>query len=129
MTQALANARVSTTEIDYVNAHATATQPGDVAEARALRHVFGDEMPPFSSTKSMTGHPMGAAGALELIFCIGMMERSFIAPSINVVDPDGEVAGKPLVTRTCSRALTTVVSNNFGFGGTNASLVIRRVDR
>ncbi|MGH9347916.1 MAG: beta-ketoacyl-[acyl-carrier-protein] synthase family protein, partial [Vicinamibacterales bacterium] len=129
MCTALASAHMTPSDVDYINAHATSTHPGDIAEVRALRQVFGDDMPPFSSTKSMTGHAIGAAGALELIFCIGMIERSFIAPSINVFDPDPEVEGTPLVTRTRSQALTTVMSNNFGFGGSNASLVIRRADR
>ena len=76
----------------------------------------------------MTGHGIGAAGALELIFCIGMMEQGFIAPSINIETLDPTIEGMPVVTETRQRELTTVLSNNFGFGGTNASMVIRRFD-
>ncbi len=128
MRRAVASAGLEPGDVDYVNTHGTSTPHGDVAEVRALRQVFGDRLPPFSSTKSMTGHGIGAAGALELIFCIGMMERGFLAPSINVEDPDPEVAGLPLVTETRPARPTTVLSNNFGFGGTNAALVVRRFD-
>jgi 3-oxoacyl-[acyl-carrier-protein] synthase-1 len=99
-----------------------------VAEVKAMQRVFGDEMPLFSSTKSMTGHSIGAAGAIELVFCLGMMEKGFVAPSINVENPDPAVEGLPLVTETLRQPLTTVLSNNFGFGGTNAALVIRQPD-
>jgi 3-oxoacyl-[acyl-carrier-protein] synthase-1 len=93
-----------------------------------MRQVFGDEMPPFSSTKSMTGHGIGAAGGLELIFCLGMMDRGFVAPSINIETPDPSIEGLPVVTEARDQKLATVMSNNFGFGGTNATMVIRRVD-
>lgn len=128
MELALSSAQVATDTVDYVNCHATSTAQGDVAEARALRRVFGAHCPPFSSTKSMTGHGLGAAGALELIYCLGMIENSFLAPSINVEEPDPELDGLPLVTKARDAALETVVSNNFGFGGTNASLVLKRFD-
>jgi 3-oxoacyl-[acyl-carrier-protein] synthase-1 len=128
MQMALDEADCQPSDIEYVNTHGTSTIHGDVAEVRAMQLVFGKEMPLFSSTKSMTGHSIGAAGALELIFCIGMLERGFVAPSINVENPDPVVEGLPLVTETLRRPLTTVLSNNFGFGGTNAALVIRQPD-
>ncbi len=125
---ALESANLQPSDVDYVNTHGTSTVQGDVAEVKALQQVFGKDMPKFSSTKSMTGHGIGAAGALELIFCLGMIQNDFIAPSINVETPDPAVALLPLVTETTYQKLDTVVSNNFGFGGTNASLVIRRFD-
>jgi 3-oxoacyl-[acyl-carrier-protein] synthase-1 len=128
MRSAIKDAGIAPDAIDYVNTHGTSTIQGDVAEVKALQTTFHDRTPAFSSTKSMTGHGIGAAGALELIFCIGMMEKGFIAPSINVETPDPAVEGLPIVTATQERELTTVLSNNFGFGGTNASMVIRRFD-
>ena len=128
MQMAIDGAGCQPSDIEYVNTHGTSTIHGDVAEVKAMQLVFGEEMPLFSSTKSMTGHSIGAAGALELIFCIGMLERGFVAPSINVENPDPMVEGLPLVTETLRRPLTTVLSNNFGFGGTNAALMIRQPD-
>lgn len=123
----LARATVDT-PIDYVNTHGTSTPLGDLREVAALREVFGAELPRFSSTKSMGGHALAAAGALEAIHCLLMLEHDFIAPSINVDDPEPELAGLPLVTERLDRAgLTTVMSNSFGFGGTNACLVFRRL--
>ncbi len=124
----LEDAGVEPSAIDYVNTHGTSTIHGDVAEVKAMRQVFGQQLPPFSSTKSMTGHGIGAAGGLELIFCLGMMDRGFIAPSINIDTPDPEVVGLPVVTETRDAPLKTVLSNNFGFGGTNASMILRQVD-
>ena len=128
MQMAIDGAGCQPSDIEYVNTHGTSTIHGDVAEVKAMQLVFGNDMPLFSSTKSMTGHSIGAAGALELIFCIGMLERGFVAPSINVENPDPVVEGLPLVTETLRRPLTTVLSNNFGFGGTNAALLIRQPD-
>ncbi|MGB6336267.1 MAG: beta-ketoacyl-ACP synthase II [Thermoanaerobaculia bacterium] len=128
MQMAIDEAGCQPSDIEYINTHGTSTIHGDVAEVRAMQLVFGEEMPLFSSTKSMTGHAIGAAGVLEFIFCIGMLERGFVAPSINVENPDPVVEGLPLVTKTVHRKLTTVLSNNFGFGGTNAALVIRQPD-
>ncbi len=113
---ALADAELAPSVVDYVNTHATSTIAGDIAEVRALQEVFGDSLPPFSSTKSMTGHAMGAAGALEAIFCTGMIERGFMAPSINIERLDPALEGLPIVTRATRRDLTTVVSTNLGFG-------------
>jgi len=128
MQAAIQDAGIEAGEIDYINTHGTSTIHGDVAEVKAMRQVFGEDVPPFSSTKSMTGHGIGAAGGLELIFCLGMMDKGFMAPSINIETPDPAVEGLSVVTQTQDRQLGTVMSNNFGFGGTNATLVIRRVD-
>jgi len=125
---ALASADLEPAAVDYINTHGTSTIQGDIAEVKALQRVFGDSMPKFSSTKSMTGHGIGAAGVLELIFCLGMIEHDFIAPSINIDSLDPEIEGLPVVTELTHQRLDTIVSNNFGFGGTNASLVIRRFD-
>ena len=113
-------------DIDYLNTHGTSTPVGDVAELGAMREVFGEHVPPFSSTKSLSGHSLGAAGVHEAIYCLLMMERGFIAGSANVEMPDPAAAGLPLVTASRDAALRTVMSNSFGFGGTNASLVLRR---
>jgi len=128
MRAAIQDAGIEVGAIDYVNTHGTSTIHGDIAEVKAIQSTFGDHVPPFSSTKSMTGHGIGAAGALELIFCIGMMEQGFIAPSINIEILDPAIDGMPVVTETRQQELATVLSNNFGFGGTNASMVIRRFD-
>ena len=124
----LDDAGLGPADVDYVNCHATATAQGDIAEAKALRSVFDDSPPPFSSTKSMTGHGLGAAGALELIYSLAMLEHGFIAPSINVDEPDPIVQDLRLVTEPTEAPLRTVLSNNFGFGGTNASLILRSFD-
>jgi 3-oxoacyl-[acyl-carrier-protein] synthase-1 len=112
--------------IDYINTHGTSTPVGDMQEVRAMRAVFGDQVPPFSSTKSLTGHSLGATGVQEAIYCLIMMNKGFIAGSVNVETPDPELDGMPLVTATRDAQLTQVLSNSFGFGGTNASLVLRR---
>jgi 3-oxoacyl-[acyl-carrier-protein] synthase-1 len=113
--------------IDYINTHGTSTPVGDVAEIEAMATLFGDEMPRFGSTKSMCGHSLGATGAQEAIHCLLMMEHDFIAPSINVNDPDPVVDGRPLVTECIDNAgIKTAMSNSFGFGGTNATLVFQK---
>jgi 3-oxoacyl-[acyl-carrier-protein] synthase I len=112
--------------IDYINTHGTSTPVGDVAELQAMRAVFGDAVPPFSSTKSLTGHSLGATSVQEAIFCLLMLQHGFIAGSANVDTPDPAVVGLPLVRESRDAALNTVLSNSFGFGGTNASLVLRR---
>lgn len=114
--------------IDYINTHGTSTPVGDTCELGALRAVFGDAVPPFSSTKSLSGHSLGAAGVHEAIYSLAMMEHGFIAGSINVDEPDPAVADMPLVTRSRDAQVRTVLSNSFGFGGTNASLVLRRFE-
>ena len=113
--------------IDYINTHGTSTPVGDVQEVQAMREVFGEEMPRFGSTKSMCGHSLGATGVQEAIHCLLMLENDFIAPSINVETPDEAVAGTPLVTKLVENAgVTTAMSNSFGFGGTNATLVLQK---
>lgn len=114
--------------IDYINTHGTSTPVGDVKELEAMRNVFGDDVPHFGSSKSMCGHSLGATGAQEAIHCLLMLENDFIAPSINVEDPDPAVAGMPLVTKTIENAgIKTAMSNSFGFGGTNATLVFQKL--
>jgi 3-oxoacyl-[acyl-carrier-protein] synthase-1 len=115
--------------IDYLNTHGTSTPVGDVAELGAIREAFASPgaAPPFSSTKSLSGHSLGAAGVHEAIYCLLMMEGGFIAGSANVETKDPAVGDLPLVTETRDARLTTVMSNSFGFGGTNATLVLRRV--
>lgn len=112
--------------IDYINTHGTSTPVGDVPELRAIREVFGENIPPFSSTKSLTGHSLGATGVQEAIYCLLMLNKGFIAGSANVETPDPAVEGMPLVTETRDAPLRQVLSNSFGFGGTNASLVLKR---
>lgn len=113
--------------IDYINTHGTSTPVGDVQEVQAMRELFGDDLPRFGSTKSMCGHSLGATGVQEAIHCLLMLEHDFIAPSINVVDPDEAVAGAPLVTELVENAgIRTAMSNSFGFGGTNATLVFQK---
>ncbi|ABF14030.1 beta-ketoacyl-ACP synthase I [Candidatus Palibaumannia cicadellinicola] len=114
------------TLIDYINVHGTSTQVGDIKELCAIRQIFGQQRPALSSTKSMTGHSLGAAGVHELIFTLLMIENSFIAPSININNLDPEAKDTNLITEPIQRKLTTVMSNSFGFGGTNATLVIRK---
>ncbi|MDH3490590.1 MAG: beta-ketoacyl-ACP synthase I [Gammaproteobacteria bacterium] len=113
--------------IDYINTHGTSTPVGDVKEVEAMQTMFGDDMPQFGSTKSMCGHSLGATGAQEAIHCLLMLENDFIAPSINVNDPDPVIDGTPLVTTCVKNAgIKTAMSNSFGFGGTNATLVFQK---
>jgi 3-oxoacyl-[acyl-carrier-protein] synthase-1 len=113
--------------IDYINTHGTSTPVGDVQEVQAMRELFGDEMPKYGSTKSMCGHSLGATGVQEAIHCLLMLEHDFIAPSINVENPDDAVLGTPLVTERIDNAgIRTAMSNSFGFGGTNGTLVFQK---
>jgi 3-oxoacyl-[acyl-carrier-protein] synthase-1 len=113
--------------IDYINTHGTSTPAGDIAEVEAMRSVFGDDMPRFGSSKSLCGHSLGATGVQEAIHSILMLEHGFIAPSINCNDPDPAIEGAPLVTECVSDAgISTAMSNSFGFGGTNATLVFQK---
>jgi len=119
----------ATTEgrIDYVNTHGTSTPAGDIVEVQGIKKVFGDDMPHYGSSKSMCGHSLGATSAQEAIHCLLMLEHDFIAPSINVFDLDPELADMPPVTETIENAgIRTVMSNSFGFGGTNATLVFQK---
>ena len=114
--------------IDYINTHGTSTPVGDVKEVEVIRAMFGDDQPYFGSSKSMCGHSLGATGAQEAIHCLLMLENDFIAPSINVEDPDPVVEGMSLVTKTMEKAgIRTAMSNSFGFGGTNATLVFQKL--
>ncbi|MBQ8706809.1 MAG: beta-ketoacyl-ACP synthase I [Succinivibrionaceae bacterium] len=113
--------------VDYINTHGTSTKVGDVKEVEAIRAVFGDRVPYFSSTKSMTGHSLGAAGVQEAIYSLLMLKHGFIAPSINAFSLSEPFASLPLVRETMEVKLNTVMSNSFGFGGTNASLVFSAV--
>lgn len=114
--------------IDYINTHGTSTPLGDLIELRALREVFGDALPRFSSTKSLSGHSLGAAGVHEAIYCLAMLQGGFMAGSANVETPDPELGNAPLLRTTRDAPLRTVLSNSFGFGGTNACLVMRAAD-
>lgn len=115
--------------IDYINTHGTSTPVGDGAELKAIKEVFGDKIPHFSSTKSMTGHSLGATGVQEAIYSLLMMKHNFICPSINVETPDLEVVGMPLVTSRMDNVdLKNVISNSFGFGGTNSTLAFSKVE-
>lgn len=114
------------TPIDYINVHGTSTPVGDVKELGAIREVFGDTTPALSATKAMTGHSLGAAGVQEAIYTLLMLEHGFIAPSINIDQLDEAAAGMNIVTEPTKKELTTVMSNSFGFGGTNATLVMRK---
>jgi 3-oxoacyl-[acyl-carrier-protein] synthase-1 len=115
--------------VDYVNPHATATPIGDLKEIEALREVFGDRCPPISATKSLTGHSLGAAGVQEAIYSLLMMNSGFICESANIENLDPAFADMPIVReRRDSVTLGCVLSNSFGFGGTNASIVLKHVD-
>jgi 3-oxoacyl-[acyl-carrier-protein] synthase I len=115
--------------IDYLNPHATATPVGDIKEMEAVKEVFGDTAPMISGTKSMTGHSLGAAGVHEAVYTLLMMKHGFVAPSINVfeMDPDIAALNLPIVTETREADLKTAMSNSFGFGGTNGTVVFEKV--
>lgn len=113
-------------EIDYINAHGTSTPAGDVKELGAIRDVFGENMPKVSSTKSLTGHALGAAGVNEAIYSLIMMEQGFIAASANIEELDEAATGMPIVRELEERSLNRVMSNSFGFGGTNATLIMQK---
>jgi 3-oxoacyl-[acyl-carrier-protein] synthase I len=115
-------------KIDYLNPHATSTPVGDIKEMGALRDVFGQDVPPLSATKSMTGHSLGAAGVQEAIYSLLMMQGGFIAPSINIDTLDPEFEGLPIATETKETEISTILSNSFGFGGTNGTIILGRPD-
>jgi len=127
MAAALEDARLKPQDIDYINTHGTSTIAGDLAEVKGIRRVFEEKIPPLSSTKSMGGHPIGAAGAHEVVHCIAMLQHGFIAPSINVENLDPAFEGVPVVTETRPAELNLVMTNSFGFGGTNGVLILRRI--
>jgi 3-oxoacyl-[acyl-carrier-protein] synthase-1 len=113
-------------KVDYINTHGTSTPVGDLAELNAIKSVFGNDAPIISSTKSMTGHSLGATGAQEAIYSIMMMQDNFIAPSINIDDIVDEASGLHINQETIQKELHSVMSNSFGFGGTNASLIFSK---
>jgi 3-oxoacyl-[acyl-carrier-protein] synthase-1 len=114
-------------QVDYINTHGTSTPAGDISELKAIREVFGDKVPTINSTKSLSGHSLGAAGAQEAIYSLLMMENNFIAASANIDNLDPAAAGLPIaLTRQDDVQLNRIMSNSFGFGGTNASLVFDR---
>ncbi|MBP6485363.1 MAG: beta-ketoacyl-ACP synthase I, partial [Moraxella sp.] len=112
--------------VDYINTHGTSTPIGDITELEAIRQVFGSELPPISSTKSMTGHSLGAVGVQELIYCLLMLNQGFIAPNINIENLDDNAKDFDIVREKRDANLNTIMTNSFGFGGTNASLIIKK---
>ena len=123
---ALKNSGLKTSEIDYINAHATSTLAGDASEARAINDVFGLDQTPVSSTKSMTGHECWMAGASEIVYSLLMMQNSFVAPNINFETPDEDSAKLNIITKTINKNIDVFLSNSFGFGGTNSTLIIKK---
>ena len=114
-------------KIDYINTHGTSTPIGDITELRAVKEAFGDNVPKISSTKSLTGHPLGAASVHEAIYCLIMMKNNFIAASANITEMDNEAKKFPIVTKVEKNVtLNSVMSNSFGFGGTNATLIFEK---
>jgi 3-oxoacyl-[acyl-carrier-protein] synthase II len=126
MRQALAQAGVETSAVDYINAHGTSTDVGDIAETNAIKAVFGEQAPLVSSTKSMMGHMLGGAGAAEAAVCVLAMEHGLVPPTINLTDPDPvcDLDYVPNVAREVPLGVT--MSNSFGFGGHNATLIFAR---
>ena len=115
--------------VDYINTHGTSTPVGDLQELKAIREVFGNRIPAISSTKSLTGHSLGATGVHEAIFCLLMMEGDFISPSANITELDPEAEDLPIIVeRRDGAGLECVISNSFGFGGTNATLAFTRYE-
>lgn len=113
--------------IDYLNAHGTSTPLGDAIELRAISEVFGAQMPPISSTKSLSGHSLGAAGVHEAIYSLLMLRDGFMAGSANIDELDSACAPYPILRATREQRIETVMSNSFGFGGTNGTLVFQRI--
>ena len=124
MLRALEHAGVGPDEIDYVNTHATSTPLGDISEVRALRQVLNGRHVPYSSTKGYTGHPVSAAGTIEAIFTLAMLREGWIAPSVNTEPLDPELEDYPPIVAPTSQTLRLALSNSFGFGGTNVTLVL-----
>ena len=115
-------------KIDYLNTHGTSTPVGDITELKAVREAFGESIPKISSTKSLTGHPLGAASVHEAIYCLIMMKNNFIAASANITEMDDEAKNFPIVTKVEKNVtLNSVMSNSFGFGGTNATLIFEKI--
>ena len=126
MQRALEDADMTPADIDYINAHATSTRQGDMFEAMALGKLFAGEHAYISSTKSMTGHECWMAGASELVYSLIMMQNGFVAPNINFENPDEYSAQLNIASKTVETNIDTVLSNSFGFGGTNSALVVKK---
>jgi len=126
ISMALKDAGISPGKIDYINAHATSTPIGDQNEAKAIDHVFNPHRPIVTSTKSITGHEMWMAGASEIVYSILMMQHSFVAPNINFAEPDEFTARLNIVNKTVPLEINTFLSNSFGFGGTNSTLIVKK---
>jgi 3-oxoacyl-[acyl-carrier-protein] synthase II len=127
MSNAINDAEINLSEVDYINAHGTSTPLGDIAETVALKKVFGTDVPRISSTKSMTGHTLGAAGAIESIFCIKAINEGIVPPTINLDNPDPlcDLNYTPLVST--EKEVVIAMNNSFGFGGTNSTLVFKKI--
>ena len=123
---ALKSAGLEAKNVDYINAHATSTPMGDASEAKALFEVFGSCNTHVSSTKSMTGHGCWMAGASEIVYSTIMMQNGFMAPNINFENPDEESAKLNIVKTSTEKDINVILSNSFGFGGTNSSLIVRK---
>jgi 3-oxoacyl-[acyl-carrier-protein] synthase II len=129
MKQALADAGIDASEIGYVNAHGTATNKGDTVETGAIKSVFGDKLPYVSSTKGATGHMMGAGGITETIACVKAIETGIIPPTINLNEIDPECEGIDFVPNTAKKAdIRYAMSNAFGFGGQNSSIIVGKYE-
>ena len=115
-------------KVDYINAHGTSTPVGDKAELKAIKEVFKNEIPFISSTKSLSGHSLGAAGVHESIYTLLMMNSNFLSESANIEELDEDANGMNILTSRIDEQINTAMSNSFGFGGTNASLVFRRYE-
>ena len=125
MRMALKDADIKT--VDYINPHATSTPVGDIAETKAIHRVFGEEGPYVSATKCLTGHSLGAAGVQEAIYTLLMMDRGFVAPSININEIDPEIPTINIARETIETDIKTAMSNSFGFGGTNGSVIFAKI--
>jgi len=127
LNMAMKDAGISARDVDYINAHATSTPAGDASEARAIDEVFGQYKPLVSSTKSMTGHECWMAGASEIVYSLLMMQHSFVAPNINFENPDEDSAKLNIAKSAVEKDIVVFLSNSFGFGGTNSSLIVRKL--
>ena len=127
LSMALRDAGMMASDVQYINAHATSTPAGDASEAKAIATVFGDKQIKVSSTKSMTGHECWMAGASEIVYSMLMMQNGFIAPNINFENPDEDSAKLDIVEKALDMNFEVFLSNSFGFGGTNSSLIVRKM--
>ena len=113
--------------VDYINAHGTSTPAGDISEIEAIAKAFGSEVPPISSTKSLTGHSLGAAGVHEIIYSLLMMKNNFLCGSHNIEELDPKAKPFPILKENIEKEINSFMSNSFGFGGTNGSIVIKKI--